>query len=185
LKKLLVKSIKSFLLYLGFCFVLCLLPLINPLLTGVSLSFISGESMLPNIKEGDLVISRPYEAERDALKKGMIVRFWDEEDNKTISVQHRIVEVLGEGVVTLGDNNESSDGLIKYSQIHSIYCFKIPFHYLGVGGIRSFLFLFTDKIKEDFLGLPAFFYLIFFLLLEGSSLVVRRKIQITRKGEHT
>ncbi|MEN6507222.1 MAG: S26 family signal peptidase [Smithella sp.] len=182
MKKLLVKSIKTFLLYLGFCFVLCLMPLINPLLTDVSLSFVSGESMLPTIKEGDLVISRPYKAERDELKKGMIVRFWEEEDNKTISVQHRIVEVLTEGVVTLGDNNELGDGLIKYSQIHSIYCFKIPFHYLGVGEISSFLFLFTDKMKENVLGLPACFYLILFLVLEGSSLVARRKTQRIRKG---
>ncbi|MBP1749669.1 MAG: hypothetical protein H6Q52_2208 [Deltaproteobacteria bacterium] len=181
MKQLLAKCIKGILLYLGFCFALCLLPLLNPLLINVSLSFVRGESMLPTIKEGDLVISRPYKAERDVLKEGMIVRFWDEEEDKIISVQHRIIEVSREGVVTLGDNNESSDGLIKYSQVHSIYCFKIPFHYLGVGGIRSFLFLFADKMREDFFGLPACFYLIFFLLLEGSSLMIRRRIQIAGK----
>ena len=181
MKQLLIKSIKGFLLYLGFCFALCLLPLVNPFLPNASLSFVSRESMVPVILEGDLVISRPYKAEKDVLKKGMIVRFWDEEGNDIISVQHRIIEVSGEGVVTLGDNNELNDGLIKYSQIHSIYCFKIPFHYLGVGGIRSFLFLFADKMKEDFLGLPVCFYLIFFLLLEGSSLVIRRKIHIIGK----
>lgn len=136
--------------------------------------------MLPTIKEGDLVIGRRYEAEKDGLKKGMIVRFWEEENKETISILHRVIEVSKEGVITLGDNNESiTDGLIKYSQIHSIYCFKIPFHYLGVGEIRSFLFLFTDTMKENFLGLPVCFYLIFFLLLEGLSLVAWREIQRT------
>jgi hypothetical protein len=32
-------------------------------------------------------------------------------------------------------------------------------------------------MKEQFVGLPACFYLIFFLLLEGSSLMARRKHQ--------
>lgn len=192
MKNKLVKATKLFLLYPGFCLLLCALPFFNPLLKVffLSLSFTSGESMIPTIKDGDLIVSRPYMAGKDELKKGMVVGFWDTyEKNEIISVQHRIIEISKEGIETQGDNNETPDeGFKKSSQVHSICRFIVPSHYLwGMGEVKSAMlfltvrFFLAERMKEKALGTPAYAYLIFFLLMELFFLAIKRKSQGKRK----
>jgi signal peptidase I len=184
LKNRLVKTIKIVLFYPGFCLLLCALPFFNPFLKIFSLSFslASGESMYPTIKDGDLIVSRPYEIGKDELRKGMIIRLWDTYGDEVVNIQHRIIEVSKEGVETQGDNNETPDeGVKKYSQIYSISRSVIPSHQLGVGKIKELPLFFSESLKERILGLPVSRYLIFFLLMEVCLLVIRRKIQGTEK----
>lgn len=176
-------KLKKAIIYVSFAFVsllfLCFLPpLFNHYSESFSLSFASGESMYPTIKDGDLIVSRPYGAGKDELRKGMIVGLWDTyEKDETISIQHRIIEITKGGVETRGDNNDTPDeGIKKYSQIRSIYCFRVPFHYLGLGRVSSLLLLLFGGLKEEALGFPAFSYLIFFLLMLGFLLDARRRI---------
>lgn len=148
-----------------FLLILCYLPFLNRFFDSFSLSFASGESMYPVIKDGDLIVSRPYTIGKDELRKGMIVRFWDDYDGEIENVCHRITEISREGIETRGDNNDIPDERVKkYSQIESIYFFKIPLHYCGIGKIRSFLLLCQRELVKEVLGYPFFYFLLLFLL---------------------
>jgi signal peptidase I len=179
LKKIIYKISLVFYLYVGFCLFICMLPFFNPIFHLFSFSFktIIGESMLPTIKEGDLVICRSYNEGKDELKEGMIIMFRDEDEkNKRISIIHRIIELKKDWVVTLGDNNGNDyDGLVKYSDIHGIYSFHLSGHYLGIGQIRKFLFLFADSLTEKIFIFPVYFYQIFFFLILFICVAIKRK----------
>ncbi len=149
-----------------FLLIICYLPFLNRFFDSFSLSFASGESMYPSIKDGDLIVSCSYEIEKDKLGVGMIVGFWDNYDGEIENVHHRIIDISNEGIETRGDNNDTPDeGIKKYSQIKSIYCFKIPFHYCGIGKIRSFLLLCQGGLAKEMMGYPSFYFLLFFLLV--------------------
>ncbi|HEX2967341.1 MAG TPA: S26 family signal peptidase [Syntrophorhabdaceae bacterium] len=173
-KRLIIPALYVLAIYAGFCFSLALLPVINRFAPDFSLTFVYGNSMLPFLKDGDLVVSTPFHPGVDRLNPGMIVRFRDLEENRPIVVQHRILEVTGTAVVTMGDNNHLvPDGLIAFGQIESIYRMKIPLHYIGMGAVISLLFWMGNYVRFLCFGLPLFFYVILLLLMSASYLGIR------------
>lgn len=100
---------------------------------------VSGGSMSPTIKKGDLIlITRP----REPLEPGTIVTFQVEDK----LVTHRLVEITPEGyLITQGDANKAADTWVSKD--------GIPQHLISVGGIYQgrirwlgYLFFVRDAI---------------------------------------
>lgn len=100
------------------------------------ISAIASDSMYPNLKKGDAIITKKLnDKERSKLKPGMIVSFKD--GDKIIT--HRILEIVKEKgeeyIITKGDNNERKDiQKKKKDAIISIVRFRIP--YVGYPSIE-------------------------------------------------
>jgi signal peptidase I len=174
---------KVIIIYLSVCLFLIILPVLNPVFKTFSLVFIRGQSMYPAIKDGDMVISRPFNASKDKLTVDMIVEFQDEDKTDDRKAFHRIIGFAGDHVIMRGDNNiefgvHFSDGKIPYENIYSVYLFKIPLHYLGIGKINSILHLFNNYyVQEKKSCLPAHYIIIFFLSLLLFLLVIKRELR--------
>ncbi len=96
----------------------------NTGMLGVQPAVISGVSMEPTMKAGDLALTRPVDPA--SLEVGDIVRF----DKNGLSVMHRIVEIedtsQGRVLVTHGDNNNKSDDPILAGQVEGKVLLVIP-----------------------------------------------------------
>ena len=110
----------------------------------------TGNSMLPDIKQGDLLIFH----EQDEYKEDDIISYINDEN---IIVTHRIVDVSDEGYTTKGDSNNFIDGyLVKKTDIYGKLIFKtdivpkiIEYRFYGYG-ILAFIgiVLFLSRAKD-------------------------------------
>lgn len=100
---------------------------------------IQSESMKPTINKGDMIIAK--KADFDSLEKDNIISYLLEEQDKTIIITHRIVDVIKENgttyLITKGDNNDSVDDVrVIESNFVGIYNnIKIPI----LGSVLTFL----------------------------------------------
>lgn len=83
-----------------------------------ALEVVSG-SMEPTIHVGDMIIINTKET---SYQRGDIVTFYDKEGSFTT---HRIISIMGNKVITKGDNNKSRDDAIEISKIVGKYEFKV------------------------------------------------------------
>jgi signal peptidase len=104
--------------------------------TPMPLVTVVGDSMLPNLHNGDLA----FAYNTDDLKVGDIVTY--EQLGEKFTIVHRIMEIKGDGYVIKGDNNPIPDPLtVKRDQIYGKVAFVVPllgyprlivYHVLGV-----------------------------------------------------
>jgi len=98
---------------------------------GVQPTVVSGVSMLPALKPGDIAIVRPVEAE--SIQVGDIVRFRHE----GLPILHRVVEIhetdRGLEFVTQGDANNVQDAAFDESQLEGKVVLVVP--KLGLAGV--------------------------------------------------
>ena len=80
-----------------------------PSLFGMTSTTIVSGSMTPRINVGDVVVSRPVDADDvDSFEAGDVVTFRDPEQDRLVT--HRIIEVLDDGTFrTRGDANRDAD----------------------------------------------------------------------------
>lgn len=98
-----------------------------PSLFGYNVYVIVSPSMEPEIKVGEIIISREYDGE--LLSEGQVITYLGKEgDVKGKIVTHKVVSVTnnGETVVTKGVANKDNDPAIGKSDILSVMVYK-PF----------------------------------------------------------
>ena len=93
-------------------------------------AIVVGDSMLPSLKEGDIVFFKIYNKEKSELKTGQIVIFNHPHKNiiciKRIStVNQNNIEVLGDNIEFSGDSNKF--GLLSNEKIIGIFTSKLIF----------------------------------------------------------
>ncbi|HWT76576.1 MAG TPA: S24/S26 family peptidase [Mobilitalea sp.] len=74
-----------------------------------------GNSMLPTFQPGDSVY---VTAIRDEVKVNDIVLFYDKE----VMILHRVLQVVGDYVITQGDHNTYLDRPVKIKKLLGIVC---------------------------------------------------------------
>lgn len=100
---------------------------------------IQSESMEPTINKGDMIITKKTDFNK--LKEKDIISYLSKEQDKTIIITHRIVEIVKEnGIVyyiTKGDNNKTNDDerVIESNFVGVYDNIKIPL----LGSILTFL----------------------------------------------
>ena len=132
------------------------------------------DSMLPEIKAGDLIICNTTEAEE--VQVGDVISFFDPAGNGTSIVTHRVIEVLNEGgelqFRTRGDNNNTDDKLpVDAEDLVGVYRSRIP----AAGNVALFMQTTTGLIVCVVLPI---------LLLVGYD-IVRRRIYEKNKQDDT
>lgn len=86
-----------------------------------SARIIDNDSMAPTLRSGDLVFLQPI---KDFISPGMVVSY----DFQGERITHRVVEVLGDMLVTKGDNNQEIDPWhVPFSSVHGVPDFRIPY----------------------------------------------------------
>ncbi len=101
----------------------------RPTLFGFNFYYIATGSMEPELKIGDVILSR--EADIDGLEKGDIITFLGKEgelEGKTVT--HRIENIYEENgsrvFVTKGDANTVTDKPVHENEVMSEMAFKVP-----------------------------------------------------------
>ena len=88
------------------------------------------DSMYPQIKSGDLIFCRTYDA--DKIEVGDVISFFDPSGNGSSVVTHEVIEIVGEGSAvsfrTKGINNNTEDKvLVPTANLVGKYTgFRIP-----------------------------------------------------------
>lgn len=97
---------------------------LNTGMLGVQPAIVSGVSMEPTMRAGDLVLTR--DVDPDSLQVGDIVRY----DKEGTSILHRIIEIAetpqGRVFVTQGDNNNTADSPIVEAQVEGKVVLVVP-----------------------------------------------------------
>jgi len=96
------------------------------------------DSMYPDIKSGDLIISKSADAE--SVKVNDVISFFDPDGNGTSVVTHRVIEITeqdGElAFKTKGDANNTEDkSLVPASKLIGVYHTRIP----ALGHVAMFM----------------------------------------------
>lgn len=96
------------------------------------------DSMLPEIKSGDLIIC--HTAKATEIKEKDIISFFDPAGNGTSIVTHRVIEIIEEdGIIffrTRGDNNNAEDKeLVPAKNLVGVYDISIG----GAGHVAMFM----------------------------------------------
>lgn len=96
------------------------------------------DSMYPNIKSGDLIIS--HTADADQIKVNDVISFFDPAGNGTSVVTHRVIEIVEENgelfFRTKGDNNNTEDeDLVPAKNLVGLYKTRIA----GAGNVAMFM----------------------------------------------
>ncbi len=79
------------------------------------------DSMAPSLRAGDLVLLQPI---RDMITPGMVVTY----DFQGKLITHRVVEVVGDMLVTKGDNNQEVDPWrVSFSDVVGVPNVRIPY----------------------------------------------------------
>lgn len=96
------------------------------------------DSMLPEIKSGDLIICHTIDAE--AVREKDVIAFFDPAGNGSSVVTHRVVEIVNEDgklfFRTKGDNNNVEDkALVPAENLVGIYKARIA----GAGNVAMFM----------------------------------------------
>jgi len=95
-----------------------------------SLYVVRSGSMAPAVNVGDVVIAGPVSA--GGIKPGVIVTY---EIGKNL-ITHRVLSIDGNTLITKGDaNNDPDPQPVRFSQVKSLYLFKIPY----VGYVSGFV----------------------------------------------
>lgn len=96
---------------------------------------IQSNSMEPTINKGDMIVTKKFDYSK--LKVNDIISYLTKEQDKTIIITHRIVDISDNGIVTKGDNNNSNDKSLVFESnfIGKYNDTKIPF----LGSILTFL----------------------------------------------
>lgn len=124
---------------------------------GIKLFIIRTKTMEPEIRYGDLIISKKVNPAE--LKIGDIISFREE----NIIVTHRILEFTEKegnpAFITTGDNSGENQGsIVVYSQVEGMLMFKIP----GFG--RFVLFTQTPQGLVIFIGVPLFGFILYSII---------------------
>lgn len=109
-----------------------------PSIGGYTPMVVLTESMYPNIKSGDLVITTKVDVKD--IKVGDIITFFDPAGNGTSTTTHRVVEIINEdGEIsyrTKGDANNANDKLpVSSDAVIGKYHSRIPY----IGNITMFM----------------------------------------------
>ena len=93
-------------------------------LLGIQCCTVSSGSMEPAIPTGSLcIISTRYDY--DSIQEGDVVVYYNQREG--VPVVHRVVAVLGEGLVTKGDVNLTDDGvLLQEPDLMGVYLWHVP-----------------------------------------------------------
>ena len=110
-------------------------------------AIISGESMLPSLKEGDIVFFKIYKERDSALKPGQIVIF--NHPLKNIICIKRINSVNQNNVEVIGDNIEFSEDSNKFGLLNNEKIIGIVTSKLINPKLKDFL---IQKNKSTFLN---------------------------------
>ena len=79
------------------------------------------DSMAPALREGDLVFLQPI---KDMISPGMVVAY----DLQDKLITHRVVEVVGDMLVTKGDNNQEVDPWrVPFTSVVGVPNVRIPY----------------------------------------------------------
>ena len=99
---------------------------------GYSFSLVRSGSMVPAIKMGDVIITRP--AGEANIQPGRIVMYRHDVE----MITHRILSIDGDTLVTKGDALEHPDPWpVVISSVHSVYLFKIPYIGYAINFLRT------------------------------------------------
>ncbi len=79
---------------------------------------VSGDSMYPTLKEGDLIIYKPFKTFDNELSEGLLVVVAHPLRKKTLIVK-RISKIYSETIEILGDNESRSIDSRQFGQIHT------------------------------------------------------------------
>ena len=79
---------------------------------------VSGDSMYPTLKEGDLIIYKPFKNFDNELSEGLLVVVTHPLREKTLIVK-RISKIYSETIEILGDNESRSIDSRQFGQIHT------------------------------------------------------------------
>jgi signal peptidase len=98
-----------------------LIIIIAALLFLGSARIVASDSMAPSLRAGDLVFLQPI---KDMIKPGMVVAY----DLQGQLIAHRVVEVVGDMLVTKGDNNQDVDPWrVSFSDVAGEPDVRIPY----------------------------------------------------------
>ena len=79
------------------------------------------DSMAPALRAGDLVLLQPI---KDIIRPGMVVAY----DLQDKLITHRVVEVVGDLLVTKGDNNQDVDPWrVPFTSVVGVPNVRIPY----------------------------------------------------------
>ena len=78
---------------------------------------VKGQSMLPSLKEGDMVFFKKYIKNKSLLKVGQIVIIYH--PLKNIRLIKRVKSIIKNSIEVLGDNIECSDDSYKFGLINN------------------------------------------------------------------
>lgn len=100
---------------------------------GYNLYLVRSESMTPNIKMGDLIITGPMNGPINGeVIPGTVITY----EHKGDLVTHRVQSIEGNILVTKGDAVEDADPWqVTVSDVRGVYLFKIP----AVGYLTNFV----------------------------------------------
>ncbi len=100
---------------------------------GYNLYLVRSESMTPNIKMGDLIITGPMDGPINGeVRTGTVVTYKHQGE----LITHRVEEINGTVLVTRGDAVEHADPWqVTLSDVQGVYLFKIP----SVGYLTNFV----------------------------------------------
>ena len=144
-----------------------------PSIGGYSPLIVLTDSMYPNIKRGDLIITKAADAKD--VKVGDVISFFDPDGSGTSVLTHRVVELVEEDgklfFRTKGDANNSEDpSLAPAENLIGLYQSKIN----GAGNVAMFLQSTPGLIVC--IGVPL-------VLLVGFELLRRRKYDKSRDDD--
>ena len=113
-------------------FILVFLGIIY-ILPGYDLYMVRSESMVPNIRMGDVIVTGPVGGFiNGTLKPGMVVTYQHGQD----LITHRVVSITGNAVVMKGDALQHPDPWpVNLRDIKRVFLFDIPF----IGFILNFM----------------------------------------------
>ena len=110
-------------------------------------AIISGDSMFPYLKEGDIVFFKNYKGDKSELKTGKIVIFNHPLENK--SLIKRINSVNQNNIEVLGDNMEFSEDSNKFGLVNNERIVGIVTSKLVIPKLKNFL---IQKNRSTFLN---------------------------------
>lgn len=96
---------------------------------GFSMYIVLTGSMEPEIKVGDIIISR--KVPQNSIKVGDDITF----QQGDLVITHRVIEVTGKGYITKGLANSNADGEILYTSVYG----KVVFRSTVIGAVYKFV----------------------------------------------
>lgn len=119
----------------------------TPTIFGYNIFVISSPSMTPELKVGDVIVSRHYKG--GELEEGDVVTYLGKEGEvRGLLITHKIISISGEGdertIITQGVANNVADAPITPSDIQAVFVYRtvlIGPIYKVITNIWGFIFL--------------------------------------------